>query len=447
MAKTYESYKDSGIAWIGEIPSEWKVKRLGNFYNPRNEKVSDKDFAPLSVTMKGIVPQLETAAKTNDGDNRKLVRKGDFAINSRSDRRGSCGISEYDGSISLINTVLCPKGKMDAGFYNWLFHTTMFADEFYKWGHGIVDDLWTTKWSDMKNIYVVEPPMQEQHSIASFLDTKCGEIDSLISLQEEMISELQAYKQSVITEAVTKGLDPNAKMNCCASREKNDACISSSETQPAIERKFKDSGVEWIGEIPEKWSKDKVFRVFANIGSGTTPKATEDSNFEGEINWIQSGDINGSIMNSCKNKISQQVLNKYSALKIYKAPFIIVAMYGASVGNISVSMIDGCVNQACCVMSDSVHYFDYLFYAIKSAKDYLIYRAEGGGQPNISQDKLKNLWLPIPPLSEQQAIASYLDVKTSQIDSLISLKQQKIDELKSYKKSIIYEYVTGKKRV
>jgi type I restriction enzyme S subunit len=236
-------------------------------------------------------------------------------------------------------------------------------------------------------------------------------------------------------------------MNCCASREKNDACISSSETQPAIERKFKDSGVEWIGEIPEKWSKDKVFRVFANIGSGTTPKATEDSNFEGEINWIQSGDINGSIMNSCKNKISQQVLNKYSALKIYKAPFIIVAMYGASVGNISVSMIDGCVNQACCVMSDSVHYFDYLFYAIKSAKDYLIYRAEGGGQPNISQDKLKNLWLPIPPLSEQQAIASYLDAKTSQIDSLISLKQQKIDELKSYKKSIIYEYVTGKKRV
>ena len=447
MAKTYESYKDSGIAWIGEIPSEWKVKRLGNFYNPRNEKVSDKDFAPLSVTMKGIVPQLETAAKTNDGDNRKLVRKGDFAINSRSDRRGSCGISEYDGSISLINTVLCPKGKMDAGFYNWLFHTTMFADEFYKWGHGIVDDLWTTKWSDMKNIYVVEPPMQEQHSIASFLDTKCGEIDSLISLQEEMISELQAYKQSVITEAVTKGLDPNAKMNCCASREKNDACISSSETQPAIERKFKDSGVEWIGEIPEKWSKDKVFRVFANIGSGTTPKATEDSNFEGEINWIQSGDINGSIMNSCKNKISQQVLNKYSALKIYKAPFIIVAMYGASVGNISVSMIDGCVNQACCVMSDSVHYFDYLFYAIKSAKDYLIYRAEGGGQPNISQDKLKNLWLPIPPLSEQQAIASYLDDKTSQIDSLITLKQQKIDELKSYKKSIIYEYVTGKKRV
>lgn len=205
---------------------------------------------------------------------------------------------------------------------------------------------------------------------------------------------------------------------------------------------YKDSGIAWIGEIPEKWSKDKVFRVFANIGSGTTPKATEDSNFEGEINWIQSGDIYGSIMNSCKNKISQQVLNKYSALKIYKAPFIIVAMYGASVGNISVSMIDGCVNQACCVMSDSVHYFDYLFYAIKSAKDYLIYRAEGGGQPNISQDKLKNLWLPIPPLSEQQSIASFLDTKCGEIDSLISLQEEMISELQAYKQSVITEAVT-----
>lgn len=205
---------------------------------------------------------------------------------------------------------------------------------------------------------------------------------------------------------------------------------------------YKDSGIAWIGEIPEKWSKDKVFRVFANIGSGTTAKATEDSNFEGEINWIQSGDINGSIINSCKNKISQQVLNKYSALKIYKAPFIIVAMYGASVGNISVSMIDGCVNQACCVMSDSVHYFDYLFYAIKSAKDYLIYRAEGGGQPNISQDKLKNLWLPIPPLSEQQSIASFLDTKCGEIDSLISLQEEMISELQAYKQSVITEAVT-----
>ena len=125
---------------------------------------------PLSVTMNGIVPQLETAAKTNAHDDRKLVRKGDFAINSRSDRRGSCGISEYDGSVSLINTLLAPLGEMNPNYYNWLLHTTQFADEFYKWGHGIVDDLWTTGWQDMKKIMIPVPPLQEQKKIATFLD-------------------------------------------------------------------------------------------------------------------------------------------------------------------------------------------------------------------------------------------------------------------------------------
>lgn len=122
-------------------------------------KVSDRDYQPLSVTKFGIVPQLDTAAKTNAHDDRKLVRAGDFVINSRSDRRGSCGISDYDGSVSFINTVLYPIGKMNPKYYNWLFHTIGFAEEFYRWGHGIVDDLWTTGWQDMKNIIIVEPPL------------------------------------------------------------------------------------------------------------------------------------------------------------------------------------------------------------------------------------------------------------------------------------------------
>jgi hypothetical protein len=118
----------------------------------------------------GVVPQLATAAKTDDGDNRKLVKVGDFAINSRSDRRGSCGISSYDGSVSLINTIITPRTEMNPQYYNWLFHTELFADEFYKWGHGIVDDLWTTRWQEMKRIAIVVPPLAEQKAIADFLD-------------------------------------------------------------------------------------------------------------------------------------------------------------------------------------------------------------------------------------------------------------------------------------
>ena len=204
--------KDRGTEWLGEIPDSWRLSRIGSVYELRNTKVSDKEYPPLSVTNKGIVPQLQTAAKTNAHDDRKLVKKGDFAINSRSDRRGSCGISSYEGSVSLINTILAPLGKMNPRYYDWLFHTIQFGDEFYKWGHGIVDDLWTTNWQDMKKITIPMPDLNEQEKIAAFLDAKCEEIDELFTDIQTEIDTLEEYKQSVITEAVTRGLNPNVEM-------------------------------------------------------------------------------------------------------------------------------------------------------------------------------------------------------------------------------------------
>jgi len=195
--------KHSGYEWLGYIPSHWTCTKIGALYKVRNQKVSDKDFPPLSVTMKGILPQLETAAKTNDGDNRKLVRRGDFAINSRSDRRGSCGISDYDGSVSLINTVLTPTGQMNARYYNWLFHTIQFADEFYRCGHGIVDDLWTTTWQEMKKIVIPTPSLDEQELIANYLDVRVAEIESCICEKKKEIEAFEAYKKSIIFEYVT----------------------------------------------------------------------------------------------------------------------------------------------------------------------------------------------------------------------------------------------------
>lgn len=224
--------KDSGFEWIGIIPSEWGLSRIGQVYRLRNTKVSDTDYPPLSVTNKGIVPQLDTAAKTNAHDDRKLVKKGDFAINSRSDRRGSCGISDYDGSVSLINTILAPLNEMNPGYYDWLFHTIQFGDEFYKFGHGIVDDLWTTGWQEMKKITIPTPPLSEQHRIADFLDTKCAEIDALTADIQTQIDTLEQYKRSVITETVTKGLNPDAEM--------------------------KDSGVFYMAPMNASWRLTKI---------------------------------------------------------------------------------------------------------------------------------------------------------------------------------------------
>ena len=202
---TKRKMKDSGCEWLGDIPALWGIARIGGLYTVRNEKCSDKDFAPLSVTMKGVVPQLADVAKTDDGDNRKLVRKGDFVINSRSDRRGSCGISPLDGSVSVINTVLKPRGEMDPGYYNWAFHSSEFADEFYAWGHGIVDDLWTTRWGDMKAILVARPPLSEQRKIAAYLDRKCATIDSMVAKCREEQDRLAEYKKSLIWRPAFRG--------------------------------------------------------------------------------------------------------------------------------------------------------------------------------------------------------------------------------------------------
>ena len=195
--------RDNGVQWIGEIPTHWTLIRIGSLYGLRTQKVNDVDYPPLSVTKMGVLPQLDTVAKTNAHDDRKLVVKGDFVINSRSDRRGSCGISDYTGSVSLINTVLYPITEMNPRYYNWYFHTVGFADEFYRWGHGIVDDLWTTGWQDMKNILISVPPLDEQQQIADYLDSKCAEIDSIIAEKKQQIETIEEYKKSLIFEYVT----------------------------------------------------------------------------------------------------------------------------------------------------------------------------------------------------------------------------------------------------
>ena len=176
--KRYESYKPSGISWIGEIPSHWEVRKIRSLYALRTEKVSDKDFEPLSVSKQGVTPQLEDAVKTDNGDNRKLVRKGDFVVNSRSDRKGSCGVSDLDGSVSLINIVIYPITKLNPQYYHQLFRSNNYIEEFYRLGRGIVADLWTTKFDDMRNIFVPYPPIEEQKKIVEYLSTKTSLIDA-----------------------------------------------------------------------------------------------------------------------------------------------------------------------------------------------------------------------------------------------------------------------------
>ncbi|MGM0743182.1 MAG: hypothetical protein ACQEVT_16580 [Pseudomonadota bacterium] len=181
--------------------ADWQLYRLGQLFRERKEKGNDKDFPPLSVTMGGIVPQLKTAAKTDDGDNRKIVRVGDYVINSRSDRKGSGGISAHEGSVSLISIVLEPR-NIDPRFAHHLLRSPAFQEEFYRWGHGIVADLWTTRYGDMKNIRLRVPDLTTQRQIADFLDRETARIDLLIEKKQRLV-ELLGEKYFADLENVT----------------------------------------------------------------------------------------------------------------------------------------------------------------------------------------------------------------------------------------------------
>ncbi len=413
--------KDSGIPWIGEIPSHWETDNIGSLYSQRNEKVSDKDYPPLSVSKMGVVPQLETAAKTDDGDNRKLVRKGDFAINSRSDRRGSCGISAYDGSVSLINTILTPRTEMNPRFYDWLFHTSVFADEFYKWGHGIVDDLWTTRWAEMKRISIVVPPIHEQQSIADFLDKKCGEIDEMVSLQEKIVEELKAYKQSVITEAVCKGLNPDAPM--------------------------KDSGIEWIGQIPEGWETKRL--KYVGYGENGLTYSPADMCGEEGVLVLRSSNIQGSRLVFDDNVyVSCSIPEK---LFVKRGDIIVCSRNGSAALVGKCALVEEDINAsfgAFMLRFRTSLYNRYAYYLLTGVISNYKQLFSTTTINQLTLGTFNNLFAPVSKKeSEQKSIADFLDNKCTEIDTLISLKQSKIDALKEYKKSIIYEYITGKKEV
>lgn len=199
---TNAKMKDSGVSWIGDIPEHWKVDKLGMHFRQRNEKVSDKEFPALSVSKEGVTPQLSTAVKTDNGDNRKKVCKGDFVVNSRSDRKGSCGFSSYDGSVSLINIVVTPIDLCDR-YYHYLFRSNNYIEEFYRLGRGIVADLWTTRYVEMRNIMIPLPPIEEQQEIVEYIDAATTKADKMIVKLTNHVESMKEYKQRLIADVVT----------------------------------------------------------------------------------------------------------------------------------------------------------------------------------------------------------------------------------------------------
>lgn len=422
----YSSYKDSGVKWLGEIPGHWEVRRLGGFFSERRTKVSDTDFAALSVTKNGIFPQLENVAKTQDGDNRKLVRAGDFVINSRSDRKGSSGVSPLDGSVSLINIVLVPREGVEPSFCNYLLKTNDFIEEFYRNGRGIVADLWTTHYDEMKLIKVAFPPLSEQRAMSAYLDRATAQLDAAIAREQQMIDLLNERKRIIIQQAVTKGLDPNAKL--------------------------KPSGVEWIGEVPEGWEVKRLKAASLSLTKGNG--ITKDEVFiDGDIPCVRYGEIYSKYNNSFVECLSKTKEGQIKSPRYFEHGDILFAGTGELVAEIGKSIVymghEKCMAGGDIIVMKHANNPVFMNYALNAqyAQDQKSYSKAKLKVVHISASEIGNVMLAIPPYGEQQAIATFLDEISEKINKAIKRSNALISLIQERKQILISEVVTGKIKV
>ena len=429
MENRYDKYKDSGIAWIGEIPEHWEVCSIKQIMKNKSIKgFPDETILSLYRDF-GVIPKDSRDDNHNvtseDTSNYKLVENGDFVINKMKAWQGSMAISDFRGIISpayYICKIFSP--KVVRKFIHYLLRNESYKAEYMRLSTGMRIGQWDLNIDDFLQISTIIPSLSEQQSIATYLDQKCGEIDELITLQEEMITKLQSYKQSVITEAVTKGLGKNVPL--------------------------KDSGIEWIGEIPERWTSTVFKKLLSEPMQYGANEPAEECNYN-DPRYIRITDIkdDGTLRDDTFKSLPLEKAKEYMLTK----GDLLFARSGATVGKTFLYKEDyaacfaGYLIKARCNKNELLPNFVF-YYTLSNVyqnwKNSIFIQST---IQNIGADKYSIMTIIVPPISEQQSIADYLDQKCSEIDELISIKQQKIEKLKDYKKSLIFECVTGKRKV
>lgn len=417
--------KNSGIAWVGEIPQEWEMRKGKYIFKQRNEKGNNIELQLLSPTQNyGVIPQANyeklsgmNAVKLNEGTNfalLKTIHKGDYCISLRS-FQGGFEYSQYEGVVSPAYQVFYPIVNISRDYYKFLFKEKRFIEVLNSYTMSLRDGK-NIAFDDFGNTYIPVPSLDEQQRIADFLDEWCEKIDELKADIVAQIDTLEQYKRSVITEAVTHGL---------------------------TDAPMKDSGIGWIPVVPKHWRLEKL-----------------------KYNLCQRG---------VKNQIDKQVLSLYreyglvpkdsrddnhnvtsenvSAYRYVRVGDFVVNKMKAWQGSVAVSNYEGIVSPAYFVYEFvnkdiDKKYFHYLIRNKTYATEFR--RLSGGireGQWDLPAEALNNTYILIPPIDEQKAIAEYLDKKCAEIEQIIADKKAQLDTLDDYKKSLIYEYVTGKKEV
>lgn len=393
--------KDSGIEWVGAIPNHWRVSKIKQIVRWKSVK-GQPDLPVLSLYRDyGVIPKDSRDDNHNvtslDTSGYKVVEHGDLVINKMKAWQGSLAVSEYNGIVSpayhickITSENICKK------YLHYLLRDASYLPEYMRLSTGLRVGQWDLSFDDFKNIPFLVPPLAEQERIAAFLDAECAEIDAVLEKTRASIEEYKKLKQAVITQAVTKGIRGD--------------------------RPMKDSGIEWIGDIPAEWDYTKA-KNCVDIQNGSDPKT------EGSIPVYGSGASSFKTCGEYKEGPSVLIGRKGATLHI---PHYISTKFWN---------VDTAFNVYAKPNFDLKFYFycacsfDYRFYISQTTL------------PSMTQTAYENMFLPLPSNDEQRAIASYLDNRCEEIDALIWKKQECLVEIENYKKSLIYEYVTGKKEV
>lgn len=436
--------KDSGIEWIGEMPKDWDILRLKACFSTRDGgawgdepsgendiiclRIADFDYSRLAF--KDISTNKLTKRHYEQKQIERLALKKDDLLIEKSGGGEKVPVGrtvifdkEYKALYANFMDRLRCREFINPKYL--LYIMSSFYQNGYVWNYikqttGIQNLDLTSMLSKESIPY---PDYEIQEKIAFYLDSKCSKIDDIIEKQQSVIEKLKAYKQSIITEAVTKGLNPNVPM--------------------------KDSGVEWIGEVPEHWRIPKI-KYIANISSGSTPDRSRQQYWNGNINWFKTGELQNNRLYSSEEKITELALDE-TAVKLYPKNTILIAMYGQGKtrGMTALLECEATSNQACSgiIVKKQIITTEFLWKFLIGSYQAIREEALGSGQPNLSGTLISNFHVAVPSIKEQDEICLYIDQKCSAIDSTIANKQSLIEKLTAYKKSLIYEVVTGKKEV
>ena len=429
-----QSMKSSGVEWIGEIPTDWEIIRLKYIANVFNgNSLNDIEKEKFSNGNQGIpyisTKDVEIDFDRIDYDNGIFIPFGsiDYKIALKNNtiiciEGGNAGrkIGFLKNDVCFVNKLCCfeAREKCISKYIYYYTKSKSFSGQFNLSINGLIGGV---SIQQLKNFFFIIPPNLKQQEIVYYLDTKCGIIDKAIEKQKKVIEKLKSYKQSLITEAVTKGLKPTVKM--------------------------KPSGIEWIGDIPEGWEVRKL-KYLSKIKTGATPSSDDLKYFDGEYDWFTPSDFNDeAILRNSKRKVSQQAIND-NIVPNYPPHSILIIGIGATTGKVGYTISEASSNQqitAVILIKNQLPKY-YLFLLISMAevlKSIALYTT----LPILNNATIGQFSLVVPPFPEQQAIVDYLDTKCSEIDNVINSKQKLINKLTDYKKSLIYECVTGKKEV